>query len=64
VADLWAALALLLVLEGLLLFAVPGAWKQAIAQLLAQPERHLRAIGGAMVIVGILWIYWLRGRGG
>ena len=59
-ADLWAALALVLVIEGLLLFAVPAAWKQAIAQLLAQPDRHLRAIGGAMVIVGILWIYWLR----
>ena len=58
--DLWAALALVLVIEGLLLFAVPAAWKQAIAQLLAQPDRHLRAIGGAMVIVGILWIYWLR----
>ena len=58
--DLWAALALVLVIEGLLLFAVPAAWKQAIAQLLAQPDRHLRAIGGAMVIVGILWIWWLR----
>ena len=33
-ADLVAALCLVLVLEGLLLFAAPGLWKQAVAQLL------------------------------
>jgi hypothetical protein len=33
-ADLWAAMCLVLVLEGLVLFAAPGAWKRAIAQLL------------------------------
>jgi uncharacterized protein YjeT (DUF2065 family) len=63
VADLWAALALILVIERLLLFAVPAAWKQAIARLLTLPDRHLRAIGGAMVIAGMLWIYVLRGPG-
>ena len=32
-ADLWAALCLVAVLEGLFLFAAPGAWKRAAEQL-------------------------------
>jgi uncharacterized protein YjeT (DUF2065 family) len=59
-ADLWAALCLVLVIEGLLLFAVPAAWKSAIAQLLTLPDRRLRAVGGAMVVAGLVSLYLLR----
>jgi uncharacterized protein len=62
VSDLWAALCLVLVIEGLFLFAAPGAWKRMVAQLLPQPDRHLSAIGGFMVIAGIVALYLLRGR--
>jgi uncharacterized protein len=61
VNDLWAALCLILVLEGLVLFAAPAAWKRLMAQLLAQPDRRLSAIGGFMTIAGIVGIYLLRG---
>ena len=60
-ADLWAALCLVLILEGLLLFASPAAWKAAVAQLLALPDRHVRSLGGAMLIAGLLALYALRG---
>jgi uncharacterized protein YjeT (DUF2065 family) len=61
VNDLWAALCLVVVIEGLVLFAAPGAWKRMMAAALEQPERNLSAIGGVMVILGILSLYWLRG---
>ncbi len=60
-ADLLAALAFVLILEGLLLFAAPKAWKQMVAQLLPQPERQLSAIGGFMLIAGLIALYFIRG---
>jgi len=60
-SDLWAALCLVAVLEGLLLFAAPGGWKRAAEQLHALPERHLRAVGGVVVILGLLSLHFVRG---
>lgn len=60
-ADLWAALCLVLVIEGLVLFAAPGAWKRTIAQLQALSERSLRNAGGVLVIAGLLALYLVRG---
>ncbi|MEO8001860.1 MAG: DUF2065 family protein [Arenimonas sp.] len=60
-ADLLAALALVLILEGLLLFAAPKTWKRMVAQLLTQPERQLSAMGGFMVIAGLIGLYFIRG---
>lgn len=59
--DLLSALCLVAVIEGLLLFAAPGAWKRTAAQMLDQPERRLRNIGGALVIAGLLALYFVRG---
>ena len=58
--DLWAALCLVAVREGLLLFAAPGAWKRAVAQLLATPDRQLRTIGGLGLAAGLLALWWVR----
>ena len=59
--DLWAALCLVAVLEGLFLFAGPGAWKRAAEQLHGLPDRHLRAVGGIVLIVGLLSLHFVRG---
>ena len=59
--DLWAALCLVAVIEGLFLVAAPGSWKRAAEQLLAMPDRTVRAIGGAVVIAGLLALYLVRG---
>ena len=59
--DLLCALCLVAVLEGLWLFAAPGMWKRAISQLLEMPERQLRAIGGVVLIVGLISLYLVRG---
>ena len=53
-SDLAAALCLVLVLEGLFLFAAPQAWQRMAEQMRQLDPRRLRLIGGAMVAVGLL----------
>jgi len=60
--DLLAALCLVVLIEGLLLFAAPNAWKRTVADLLAQSVSRLRTIGGVMVIVGLVALYFVRGH--
>jgi uncharacterized protein len=62
-ADLLAALALVLILEGLFLFAAPKAWKRMVAQLLPQADRRLSAVGGFMLIAGLIALYFIRSGG-
>ncbi|MDD3518269.1 MAG: DUF2065 domain-containing protein [Chromatiales bacterium] len=59
--DLLAALALLLVIEGILPFLNPGGFRQTLAQIAQMPERLLRQIGLASMILGALLLYWVRG---
>ena len=58
--DLWAALCLVAVLEGLVLFVAPGGWKRAAEQLQALPERQLRTIGGIVLVAGLIALYFVR----
>ena len=59
--ELLSALCLVAVLEGLFLFAAPGGWKRAAERLHAMSDQRLRAIGGIVVIVGMLSLYFVRG---
>lgn len=59
-ADLWAALCLVAVLEGLFLFAAPGAWKRAAEQLLNMPDEHVRRVGGIVLALGLVSLWLLR----
>ncbi len=59
--DLWAALALLLVFEGLLPFAAPAAWRQALMRLIELDDRRLRMIGAGSVGAGLVLLYIVRG---
>ena len=58
--DLWSALSLVAVLEGLLLFVAPRGWKRTAAQLLAASDRQLRVIGGIVLALGLLALYLVR----
>lgn len=58
--DLWAALCLVVVLEGLFLFIAPGAWKRAAEQLHAMPDQRLRLVGGIVLMIGIVALYLVR----
>ncbi|MDW8479377.1 MAG: DUF2065 family protein [Xanthomonadales bacterium] len=59
-SDLWAALALMLVLEGLFLFAAPAAWRRMVEQMRGMPDAALRRFGGFMVAIGLLALYLVR----
>ncbi len=61
-SDLWAALCLVAVLEGLVLFAAPGAWKRAAEQLQQLPDEHVRRVGAVVLILGIVSLYLVRGN--
>ena len=52
--DLNAALCLVLVVEGLFLFAAPALWKRMAEQLRVLDDRHLRMGGAVMIVVGLL----------
>ncbi len=53
--DKWlAALALLLIMEGLLPLLNPGAWRELFSKLLALSDGQLRFIGLASVTGGVL----------
>ena len=52
--ELLTALCLVLVIEGLFLFAAPGAWQRIVEQMRELEPRQLRIIGGVMVGVGVL----------
>ena len=58
--ELVSALCLVAVLEGLVLFAVPRAWKRAVAQLHALPDRYLRLLGGLVTAGGLLALWLAR----
>lgn len=50
--DIWRALALVLIIEGLLPALTPEAWRQAVARLAGSDPRMIRLVGIGMIIVG------------
>jgi hypothetical protein len=59
-SELLAALALFLVLEGLLPFANPQGYRRTLASMLKLEERTLRTIGLLSIIAGLLLLYFVR----
>lgn len=59
--DLLAALALWLVLEGILPFLNPAWWREALRQLLTVDDRGLRLAGLISMLSGLALLYWVRG---
>ena len=59
-SDLLAALAILLVLEGLLPFLNPAATRRAFAQLAALAERELRIAGLVSMLAGLVLLFIVR----
>ncbi|HZX89465.1 MAG TPA: DUF2065 domain-containing protein [Rudaea sp.] len=52
--ELLSALCLVLVIEGLFLFAAPGTWQRIVEQMRELEPRQLRIIGGVMVGLGVV----------
>lgn len=55
----WLALALVLVIEGLLPFFSPAGWRRAFTQILQLSNGQLRFFGLCSMLAGLLWLWWL-----
>jgi len=55
--DLLTAVALLLILEGLLPFISPGSIKKVYLTMMQTPESTLRMIGLASIVAGLVLLY-------
>jgi len=51
--EIWIALCLVLVLEGLMLFAAPEAWQRMARQMVEFEPRYLRIGGGVAAAIGL-----------
>ena len=49
-----SAICLVIVLEGLFLFAAPGVWKRMAEQMRQLDAKQLRTMGGVMMVLGVI----------
>ena len=54
----WSAIALVLLIEGLLPFLSPAGWRRAFTQLLQLRDGQLRFFGLCSILLGLL-LLWL-----
>jgi len=59
--DLLAAFALYLVLEGLLPFASPAAWRRSLTAIAGFGDGQIRFVGMLSILAGLLLLVWARG---
>lgn len=55
--DLWVALALVMVIEGLIPFLSPAAMKQMMLAVIRMDDKALRISGLVSMLLGVLTLY-------
>jgi len=58
--EILTALALVLVIEGMLPFVRPGRYKQLVAQIIRLSDNQLRMFGLSAMIIGLLLLFVVR----
>ena len=58
--DLWAALALMLVIEGIVPFLSPDALRRMLASVAQMDDRSVRIAGLISMMSGLALLYWVR----
>lgn len=58
--DLMAAVALLLLIEGVLPFAAPALWRDAFRRAIELSDGQLRFLGGVSMLVGLFLLFLAR----
>ncbi|HEX7047083.1 MAG TPA: DUF2065 domain-containing protein [Gammaproteobacteria bacterium] len=59
-SSLGVALALVLVIEGLLPLLSPRGFRQAMLAAVRMDDRALRIMGFVSMVAGVLLLYWIR----
>jgi uncharacterized protein YjeT (DUF2065 family) len=58
--TLLTAIALMLVIEGILPFLVPGIWRETFRRLIEMSDGQIRFIGLTSMLAGLLLLYFAR----
>jgi uncharacterized protein YjeT (DUF2065 family) len=58
--DLWTAIALMLIIEGITPFINPSTFRQVIQLLSQMDEKKIRMMGAFWMGLGLLVLYWVR----
>ena len=58
--DYWLlGLAMMLVIEGIMPFALPELWRETFRKLVALSDGQLRFVGCGSMLSGLLLLYWI-----
>jgi len=55
------ALALMLILEGVLPFLAPNLWRDTFRRITQMSDGQIRFVGLSSMLVGLLLLLWIRG---
>ena len=58
--EILTAVALVLIIEGLLPFASPGRYRQLVAQIVMLSDNNIRITGLIVIAVGLALLYFVR----
>ncbi|TQV86958.1 DUF2065 domain-containing protein [Aliikangiella coralliicola] len=59
-SDLWAAIAIALILEGMMPFLSPRVWKETLTKFLRLPDERVRGFGFIAMLGGVLLLFLVR----
>ena len=59
--EILTALALVLVIEGMVPFVGPRRYRQIVAQMAMLSDNHLRTVGLVVMIAGVVLLFIVRG---
>lgn len=59
-SELLTALALVMVIEGLMPLISPARWREVFSRILALSDGQIRFIGLASILMGLFALLWLR----
>tara|TARA_R100000005_G_scaffold47473_1_gene22707 strand:+ start:25 stop:216 length:192 start_codon:yes stop_codon:yes gene_type:complete len=54
-----AALALVLIIEGILPFLSPRTWRQMVIGVAQQQDKVIRNVGLGSMLLGVVMLYWV-----
>jgi len=60
VTELLTAIALVMVIEGLMPLISPARWRELFSRILAMSDGQIRFIGLASILMGLFALLWLR----
>jgi hypothetical protein len=58
--DFFSAMALVLVIEGMLPFLKPEAWRRTMGRIIDRPNNTLRIMGLMSMLIGVALLYAIR----